>query len=86
MNNIETADTVKHRPTGEEWIVAYVEGDRLCACGWPETLAKLSDCTLTEKATESEKQKLIRELASMPGQEYDSRRSWARNYLLAKIP
>jgi hypothetical protein len=85
MNSIETADIVKHNPTGEKWLVAYVENDRLCACGWPETLAKLSDCTLVKKATEDKKQNLINELAAMSGHEYDSRRSWAKNYLKEAI-
>ena len=33
---IDTGDTVKHGPTGETWVVAYVQGDRLAWCGWPE--------------------------------------------------
>lgn len=78
---IETGDIVHHAPTGEEWLVAYVEGDRLCACGWPETIAKLSDCTLVSKAEEDVREQLIKGLAAMTGQEYDSRRSWARHYL-----
>ena len=81
MNTIETADIVKHGPTGEKWLVAYVERDKLCACGWPESLAQLSDCTLIKKATEEEKQQLTQSLAAMSGSEYDSRRSWAKNYL-----
>lgn len=34
--DIDTGDTVKHKPTGEEWLVAGVKGDRLMWCGWPE--------------------------------------------------
>ena len=79
--DIETGDIVHHAPTGEKWLVAYVDGDRLCAVGWPETIAKLSDCTLVIKAEEDVREQLIKELAAMPGHEYDSRRSWARHYL-----
>ena len=85
MTPIETADIVRHAPTGEEWLVAYVENGKLCACGWPESLADLSDCTLVKKATEQEKQQLIQQLAAMGGHEYDSRRSWAKNYLRQAI-
>ena len=34
--DIDTADHVKHGPSGETWVVAYVEDDRLAWCGWPE--------------------------------------------------
>jgi hypothetical protein len=40
---IDTADHVLHGPSGETWVVAYVEGDRLAWCGWPEGEAKLAD-------------------------------------------
>lgn len=56
---IDTADTVKHIPSGEEWVVAYVDGDQLCPCGWPLTLANLSDCLLVTKATETARQNLL---------------------------
>lgn len=62
---IDTADHVKHLPTGEFWLVAYVEGDRLCACGWPCTLADLSDCELIQKAAPGEKEALLRSMADM---------------------
>ena len=60
MNNIDTGDTVRHDPTGEKWIVAYVRGDRLAWCGWPEGEAALSDCTLITKATPDERDELLR--------------------------
>jgi hypothetical protein len=63
MNEIDTCDTVHHRPTGESWVVAYVRGDRLAWCGWPEGLAALSDCILTAKATPEQRDKLLREMA-----------------------
>lgn len=47
-------DTVLHRPTGEEWIVAYAEGDYLAWAGWPNGLAKLADCDLVAVCTEEE--------------------------------
>ena len=78
-SEIDTGDVVKHVPSGEEWIVAYVRGDKLCACGWPESLANLSDCTLVKKATDSERIKLLRAMAHTTGG--DSRASYARHRL-----
>lgn len=62
---IDTGDSVKHGPTGEIWLVACVDGDRLHWCGWPEGEAMLSDCTLVRKATPEERRKLLKEIASM---------------------
>jgi hypothetical protein len=47
-------DVVRHRPTGETWTVAYVDGDRLAWCGWPPGEALLADCDLVERCTEEE--------------------------------
>lgn len=76
-HGIDTADHVRHAPTGEDWVVAYVEGRKLCACGWPESLAELSDCTLVKKATAAERDYLLREMARGEG----SRASYACNRL-----
>lgn len=76
---IDTGDTVKHGPTGETWIVAYVRGEYLAWCGWPEGEARLSDCTLIEKAGAEDRERLLREMAAMP--EDDARRRYARTAL-----
>lgn len=78
---IDTGDTVRHTPTGEDWLVAYVANELLCACGWPCTLVPINECTLTEKATQEEKQKLLQQLAAMSGD--DPRRAYARRVLAA---
>lgn len=62
---IDTGDHVKHGPTGEEWVVAYVRGDRLAWCGWPEGEAALADCTLTKKATPERRDALLQEMATL---------------------
>lgn len=63
VEQIDTADHVKHVPSGELWLVAYVEGDRLCACGWPCTVANLADCELIQKAAPGEKEALLQRMA-----------------------
>lgn len=79
---IDTADHVLHGPTGEEWVVAYVIGDRLAWCGWPPGQAALADCTLKKKATDEEREKLLREMAESSGS--DMRTSYARQRLERK--
>ena len=70
---IDTADHVKHLPTGETWVVACVHGDRLSWCGWPEGMADLADCRLVKKATPDERDKLLRELAAMRADDHRKR-------------
>lgn len=65
--SIDTADVVKHGPTGEEWLVARVRDDRLAWCGWPQGWAALSDCTLVRKATPEQREKLLRDIADSHG-------------------
>lgn len=75
--SIDTADHVQHGPSGESWVVAYVRGDRLAWCGWPQGEAALSDCTLVKKATAEQRIKLLREMAnggSDPRSRYASER------------
>lgn len=76
---IKTGDTVLHRPSGEMWLVAYSENGYVCACGWPETLARESDCQLIESASEDMRIRLLHEIAGKGGD--DSRRSYARRAL-----
>lgn len=78
--SIGTADSVRHEPTGETWLVAYVQGDRLAWCGWPEGTALVADCTLTRKANEEERYRLLRQMAHM-NDERDPRCRYARRAL-----
>lgn len=67
MDAIDTGDHVHHGPSGEDWVVAYVRGDRIAWCGWPEGEAKLADCTLITKATPEYRDSLLREMAESSG-------------------
>jgi hypothetical protein len=77
---IDTGDVVKHKPTGEEWIVAFVEGDRLAWLGWPEGTANLSDCTLIEKAQFQRRIYWLRQMAMSSGR----RAQYAREMLASE--
>ena len=63
MSTIRTGDTVFHRPSGETWLVAYVDGDRLAWCGWPEGEAQLADCELVKSCTDERHWALVEEIA-----------------------
>lgn len=60
-DQIDAADVVLHRPSGESWIVAAVvrEEGTLSPCGYPPTYVKLADCDLLQKASESERDRML---------------------------
>jgi hypothetical protein len=60
---MRTGDTVFHKPTGEKWLVAYVDGDRLAWCGWPEGEARLSDCELVRACDDERHWELVNHIA-----------------------
>lgn len=84
MADIDTADVVLHRPTGEEWLVAYVANGKVCCCGWPLSYAPVSDCDLVRKATAEERADLIRRMAEIS--QPDPRRSYALEALATESP
>ncbi len=75
---IDTGDSVKHGPTGETWLVAYVRGDRLAWVGWPPGEASLEHCQLVEKATPEYRDKLLRDMAAMKSDDARQRYAAAR--------
>lgn len=60
-------DIVKHGPTGEEWLVAYVDGEHLAWCGWPEGEARVADCTLVRAVDDERHLFWLRECAKSDG-------------------
>lgn len=64
---IDTGDHVHHAPTGEDLVVAFVDGKHLYWCGWPEGRANLADCTLTKKATPAARHGLLLDMAKSDG-------------------
>lgn len=47
-------DHVFHRPSGEEWIVAWAEGDDLAWAGWPYGIARVADCEIIRRCDDEE--------------------------------
>lgn len=62
---MRAGDHIRHKPSGEEWVVAYAEGEHVCACGWPHSLARRSDCELIKAASDAEHRALLVELAEL---------------------
>lgn len=60
-------DIVHHEPTGEDWVVAYCEGEDLAWCGWPDGLAKANDCWLKKSCTDEEHLERLQEIAKSEG-------------------
>ena len=77
---MRTGDTVKHRPTGETWTVAYVDGDRLAPCGWPNCEALVSDCDLIEACSDEEHRDILDRCAEIR-EPHDKRGRMARRAL-----
>ncbi len=63
MLNIDTADTVFHKPSRETWVVACVIGKELMWCGWPEGCANINDCLLVDKASKKKRRDLLLKLS-----------------------
>lgn len=57
-------DHVLHRPSGEKWLVAWCEGDDLAWCGWPNGIARTSDCEIVHRADDTEHRKMAAEVAA----------------------
>ena len=66
-------DHVHHEPSGEDWIVAWCEGDDLAPAGWPNSLARLSDCRITRRLGSPEHILAVLDWVKSPGN--DSRKS-----------
>ena len=66
---IRAGDHVLHAPSGETWVVAWADPttDDLAWCGWPDGLARLSDCTLVKAASDAEHQQKLSELKASGG-------------------
>lgn len=82
LEPIDTGDHVRHVPSGEEWVVAYVRNDRLVCCGWPESAAALSDCELVKKASAEDRKSLLEQMRDTR----DSRGVYAQMRLAAEAP
>lgn len=64
---MRSGDVVYHRPTGETWVVAAVDGLRVYPAGWPETLAWAGDVELREECSDEEHRSFAEAVARTTG-------------------
>ena len=66
---IRCGDHVYHRLSHETWLVAYADYERndLAWSGWPEGVARLSDCRLIYAATDAEHAEHVAQWLSKDG-------------------
>ncbi len=74
---IRTGDTIHHRPSGEDWLVAFARNGEVCCCGWPESYADIDDCDLVEAGTDDERTALLEAMAKFTRGKHDARREYA---------
>lgn len=60
---IRTGDVVKHLPSGETWLVAWADQYEVICCGWPESMARITDCELVIVCSDEEHWDLVRKIA-----------------------
>ena len=65
--SIRCGDHVHHRPSGEDWLVAWCDGDDLQWCGWPSGIGRTADCDLVKACSDAEHIKLVREINAHGG-------------------
>lgn len=84
-SRFRAGDVVRHRPSGETWVLAYaaMERNEVSACGWPESIAKADDCVLVEAATDDKHEEMLREWAEKVQHSSDHRVSECRRQLKA---
>lgn len=63
MTELRCGDTVTHRPTGETWTVAFVDGNELSWVGWPFGFARTADCEVRRRCTDAEHVELLLRIA-----------------------
>lgn len=67
---IDTGDLILHKPSGEQCVVAAVEGNRVYWCGHPFGGSfSLADCELLKSASESERAQVLCDLVRHSGNE-----------------
>lgn len=64
---MRAGDIVRHLPSGEEWVVAYQDGEYMSWCGWPEGEARAADCEVVKPATDDEHREWLRRLMRSEG-------------------
>lgn len=64
---LRCGDVVKHRPSDENWIVAFAdyEANELAPAGWPDSRADISDCDIVSRCSDEEYRRWVSEWTSL---------------------
>jgi len=76
---MRAGDHVLHKPSGETWVVAFADDEKVAPCGWPNCLARRSDCEIINHVHDEDHYKLLQELSRLD----DNRGARARAELAA---
>jgi hypothetical protein len=79
-------DIVHHEPTGEDWVVAYVDGERIAWCGWPAGEAMAADCWLKKSCTDEEHRDWLEQIAKSDGKRASMARRALESFHLVGSP
>ncbi len=82
---LRCGDHVRHRPTGEEWIVAWAEGSQMAPCGWPPCRASVADCDVINRASDEEHRRSVMGWWSSTSHGEDGRRAQVLRLYAAAI-
>ena len=65
-STFRAGDVVHHVPSGEDWALACDEVDgRVQPMGWPECMARASDCRMVKAASDEQRLFVLRLLAGV---------------------
>jgi len=61
---MRAGDHVHHKPSGEDWLVAWADHTTgyMSPCGWPTCQALISDCVITHEASDGESHEITEQL------------------------
>lgn len=74
-----TGDVVFHKPSGEQWLLAWADDVYVYPYGWPDSRAEAVDCKLLEAASDEKHAKCLAEVAESKSDRYSTRA--ARHHL-----
>lgn len=60
-------DIVRHKPTGETWVVAWDSDGTIAPAGWPDCRGLTSDCEMVRAASDEEHVKSVDDWLGVKG-------------------
>ena len=67
---MRAGDIVFHRPSREEWILAFADNGMVSPCGWPPTTVAESECLPVTDASDDEHIAMLRTWAAKSGDDH----------------